>query len=169
MIFLFQFAQPIIDIIVAVCSVPLLVMFGLLLQAQLEDLNSQQFTNITLPDDSNDSTSGLFININKNTDSIEFTNTLEGKWTSGGGSFQQKWNILGLCLALFCISVLLMGYIGQRLGICAWKKQQHVIYRYEERLQNQEGSELGEVSLILNFNPRPLHPSSMPEMRCVLS
>ena len=72
--------QALLDLMVALVAIPLLVVFGLMLETNMR-----------------------------------------GDWTNDA---ETRWHVLGLGLALLFISLLVMGYVTHRLGICIWKASQ---------------------------------------------
>ena len=90
--------QALVDLMVAMVAVPLLVVFGLMLESNMR-----------------------------------------GDWTA---DTETRWHVLGLGLALLFISLLVMGYVTHRLGICIWQASQT-----DEVLSGSRRSHRNNVSL----------------------
>nr|CAD7599142.1 unnamed protein product [Timema genevievae] len=69
--------QPAVDLVVALVVVPILIVFGIMLETNMR-----------------------------------------GDWTQDAES---RWNVLGLGLALLCVSLLMCCYVTHRLGLCIWE------------------------------------------------
>ncbi|XP_044738981.1 uncharacterized protein LOC123300469 [Chrysoperla carnea] len=136
-----KISQPFIDLIVAFIAIPLLVMFGLLLQASLQDTITTATTSITsevfdteIIDENNNSINKNISDNNILSDEIIISDRISTKnFEQWDENLRTRWTRVGLGIAMLSVCLILLGYISQRLGMCFWKKQPRIIHRYEER------------------------------------
>nr|CAD7432274.1 unnamed protein product [Timema monikensis] len=123
--------QPAVDLVVALVVVPILIVFGIMLETNMrgdwtQDAESSICADSVLPRKANKLAlaNAMWAKMEKYQIAVAETSLSDTLYVLDGGAVLlrlSRWNVLGLGLALLCVSLLMCCYVTHRLGLCIWE------------------------------------------------